>query len=163
MLKTERQRLKDRQLLSLTPRWEQTFIALLLHAVFFLIWSNFYSTNLLSLYNILNAYTFFFRFSIQVMYFRCPLVYTGRISCLEIHHEHAAKLTHPATLHYYLLPSLAHFLRSQPFNNQKGGRVFSERVLCFEEQDLLLVDSKNWQKGILRRGNTMASARLLLF
>ena len=37
------------------------------------------------LYNIFNAHMFFFRFSVHVIYFHCPLVYTGGISCLEIH------------------------------------------------------------------------------
>ena len=50
--------------------------------------------------NIHNAYVFSFRFPIYVIHFHCLLIYTGGISCLEIHNEHAVKgpyLTHTHT------------------------------------------------------------------
>ena len=40
--------------------------------------------NILSLYNILNALTFSFKFLSHMIYFCCSLVYTGAISCFEI-------------------------------------------------------------------------------
>ena len=41
--------------------------------------------NVLSVYNIINAYAFSFQFSNHVIYFCYSFVYTGAISCLEIH------------------------------------------------------------------------------
>ena len=50
------------------------------------------TANLLSLYNILNAHIFSFRFSIYVNYFRCPLVYPKRQVQYPVYEIHNKRL-----------------------------------------------------------------------
>ena len=49
------------------------------------------TANLLSLYTIFNTNAFSFRLSVHGIHFRCPLVYSVVVSCLEIHNWHAVK------------------------------------------------------------------------